>query len=63
MHHTGDNVRNPFGAKVVSISVAAAQSDALVNVCWNATYNHTKDNGQNPDEWNIFFNEIFPFEC
>jgi hypothetical protein len=35
MHHTGDNIGNPFVAKVITISVAAAQSDAPLDVSRN----------------------------
>jgi hypothetical protein len=46
MHHKGDNQWNPFGAKVILISVADAQSYAQLDVCHNLSYIHIKDDQQ-----------------
>jgi hypothetical protein len=38
VHRTGDDRRNLMGPKVISISLAAAQSDAQLDVCHNPSY-------------------------
>jgi hypothetical protein len=43
---TGDDRLNLFGQKVNSISLAAAQSDAQLDVCHNPSYSHIKDGRQ-----------------
>jgi hypothetical protein len=41
-HGTGDDRRNLLGPKDISISLAAAQSNAQLDVCHNPTYSHFK---------------------
>ena len=42
VHRTGDDRRNLMGPKVFSISLAAAQSDAQLDVCHNPSYSQLK---------------------
>jgi hypothetical protein len=37
LHHTGDNACNVFGLTHIWISMAAARSDAWLEVCQNST--------------------------
>jgi hypothetical protein len=46
MHHTGDDLRNIFGPKVIWISMAVAQQDAQLAVCLNPFYSHCEDGPQ-----------------
>jgi hypothetical protein len=43
MQHTEDDWLNLLGPKVISISLAASQSDAQLDVCHNPSYSHIKD--------------------
>jgi hypothetical protein len=47
MQHTDDKRQNLFGPKVISISLAASQSDAKLDVCHNPSYSHIKDGRKN----------------
>jgi hypothetical protein len=49
LYHTKSILRNPFCGKVVSISVAAAQSNALLDVCYNDK-SSIEDNQQKQDQ-------------
>jgi hypothetical protein len=46
LNHTGEDRGNPFGAKVISISVAVAQSYAQLDLCHGPSYIHKKDGRQ-----------------